>query len=130
MSVTRRTTLSGPGVPPSMRRRTLYPAGWKPELSQKGRDNGLAVSKSTETQLVAMDVCPVERGVDERVPDASAVLASYQRTSALDGGPVQFVDNRHQDALRLRAGHIRLWHVTAYPARPRPQASSPAIRSR
>ena len=33
------------------------------------------------------------------------MLASYQRTSALDGGPVQFVDNQHQDALRLRAGH-------------------------
>src|SRR5215472_6716408 len=36
------------GAPPSMRRRTPYPAGWKPALSQNGRDNGLAVSKSTE----------------------------------------------------------------------------------
>ena len=36
-----------PGVPPSMRRRTPYPAGWKPALSQIGRDSGLAVSKST-----------------------------------------------------------------------------------
>ena len=35
-------------APPSMRRRTPYPAGWKPALSQNGRDNGLAVSKSTE----------------------------------------------------------------------------------
>jgi hypothetical protein len=37
-----------PGVPPSMKRRTPYPAGWKPALSHNGRDNGLAVSKSTE----------------------------------------------------------------------------------
>ena len=35
---------------PSMRRRTPYPAGRKPACSQNGRDNGLAVSKSTETQ--------------------------------------------------------------------------------
>ncbi len=34
---------------PSMRRRTPYPAGRKPACSQNGRDNGLAVSKSTET---------------------------------------------------------------------------------
>ena len=42
-----------PGWPagrPSMRRRTPYPAGRKPACSQNGRDNGLAVSKSTETQ--------------------------------------------------------------------------------
>ncbi len=41
-----------PGWPagrPSMRRRTPYPAGRKPACSQNGRDNGLAVSKSTET---------------------------------------------------------------------------------
>jgi hypothetical protein len=41
-----------PGWPvarPSMNRRTPYPAGWKPLLSQKGRDSGLAVSESTET---------------------------------------------------------------------------------
>jgi hypothetical protein len=37
-----------PGVLPSMKRRTPYPAGRKPALSQNGRDNGLAVSKSTE----------------------------------------------------------------------------------
>jgi hypothetical protein len=33
---------------PSMRRRMPYPAGCKPAPSQKGRDSGLAVSKSTE----------------------------------------------------------------------------------
>ena len=41
-----------PGWPagwPSMRRRAPYPAGRKPACSQNGRDNGLAVSKSTET---------------------------------------------------------------------------------
>jgi hypothetical protein len=32
-----------PGVP--------YPAGWKPALSQIGRDSGLAASKSTEIRL-------------------------------------------------------------------------------
>jgi hypothetical protein len=37
-----------PCPPPSMRRRTPYPVGWKPAWSQNGLDNGLAVSKSTE----------------------------------------------------------------------------------
>jgi hypothetical protein len=30
---------------------------------------------------------------------SSGMLASHQRASALDGGPVQILDNQHQDPL-------------------------------
>ena len=57
-----------PGWPagrPSMRRRTPYPAGRKPACSQNGRDNGLAVSKSTartHALLISQRADPVEPG--------------------------------------------------------------------
>ena len=55
------------------------------------------------------------------------LLASHQRASALDGGPVQILDNQHQDALLTRRSLADCATVTACPARPRLQIG-PAIR--
>ena len=51
----------------------------------------------------------------------SGMLASHQRASALDGGPVQILDNQHQDALLTRRSLSDCATVTACPARPRLQ---------
>jgi hypothetical protein len=61
------------------------------------------------------------------------MLASYQRTSAPARSTV-VPSSSSITSIKMPSAYepaiIRLWHVTAYPARPRLQASSPAIRSR
>jgi hypothetical protein len=69
------------------------------------------------------------------------MLASYQRTSApahqRTSAPARSTvvpSSSSITSIKMPSAYepaiIRLWHVTAYPARPRLQASSPAIRSR
>jgi len=51
----------------------------------------------------------------------SGMVASHQRASALEGGPVQILDTQHQDALLTRRSLSDCATVTACPARPRLQ---------
>jgi hypothetical protein len=66
-----------------------------------GRDQAVMAAVAQALERGRADVGTVETGRQLRPYLAgSGMLASYQRTSAIDGGLVQMVGNQHPDVLR------------------------------
>jgi len=108
-----RSDRSGPG-----RRRSLRPAG-----GHTGLPRGAGAAQAL--QRGCADPGTVEAGRQLRPhPAGSGLLASHQRASTLDRGPVQTLDNQHHppNAPVITRGAT----VTACPARPRLQTGLPS----
>jgi hypothetical protein len=68
-----------------------------------GRDQAVMAAAGQALQRGRADLGTIEGGRQLRSHLASSgMLASHQRASALDGGPVQILDNQHQGALLTR----------------------------
>jgi hypothetical protein len=84
------------------------------------RDQAVMAAAGQPLQRGRADLGTVEGGRQLRSHLAgSGMLASHQRASALEGGPVQILDNQHQDALLTRRSLSDCATVTACPAGPR-----------